>query len=105
MSSFSPVCTGWMEATPLHYAAKEGHTEVAKILLEKQAAIDPLDENECTPLHHAAQWGHTATVKLLLENKASIDKVGGYMEGRPLHYASKEGNTDTGTQPFNRAYS
>ena len=39
MSSFSPVCTGWMEATPLHYAAKEGHTEVAKILLENKECI------------------------------------------------------------------
>ena len=54
--------------TPLHYASYYGHTETSKILLENQAAVDPLDEWKKTPLHLAAFNGQTNNAKLLVDH-------------------------------------
>jgi ankyrin repeat protein len=58
---------GW---TPLHYAATNGHTEVMKLLLDKDAFIDAQSPNGTTPLMMAAMYGSTAAVKLLLDEGA-----------------------------------
>ena len=48
---------------PLWWAAKNGHEEIVKLLLENGAKIDGKDENlHSTPLFQAAENGYEAIV-------------------------------------------
>jgi ankyrin repeat protein len=88
---------GW---TPLHYAAREGMTEVADLLLKKGADVQAKatrryrlsDGREklfggITPLHEAAATGGPKLVELLIVHGAEVN---GPTEsgGTPLHYAA-----------------
>jgi len=53
-------------ASPLHFAAKSGHIEVAKYLIEKKADINRKTQSSQTSLHLACEKGHINMVKLLL---------------------------------------
>lgn len=55
--------------TPLHAAAAEGAHEVVKLLLEKGANIDKLDEQNRNCLDIAISQGHREVVRVLLEDK------------------------------------
>ena len=41
--------------TPLHIAAKKGHVDAARLLLDRGAAVDQANNNGATPLWIAAQ--------------------------------------------------
>lgn len=80
--------------TPLFMAAatSEG-TELAKLLADKGAEIDPVDQDGVTPLSVAARAAHLSTVQLLLSKGALVDRPD--HEGRtPLHYASENGSSN-----------
>ena len=53
--------------TPLIKAAKTGHKEVVKLLLEKGATLDLTDFTGRTALDHAKQNRHPDVVRLLSE--------------------------------------
>lgn len=56
----------------LHFAAREGKTEVCKYLLEElDLDVDARDDDGETPLIHAARQGHTVTAKYLIEHEAN----------------------------------
>ncbi|KAI9139789.1 ankyrin repeat-containing domain protein, partial [Paraphysoderma sedebokerense] len=55
---------GW---TPLHEAALEGHTEIARILILRGATVNSKGFRNDTPLHDASSNGHYDLVKLLLD--------------------------------------
>ncbi len=57
---------------PLGWAALNGQTEAAKLLLEKGAKINNRHRDGSTALHAAAFLGRTETAKLLLEKGADI---------------------------------
>ena len=97
--------------TPLFYAAKGGHTNAARILLEGAllrwgcqsyltrsharcaagAKVDAADNNGLTPLMAASAMGHTDAVTLLLNNGASLMYSSG--EGyTPVHAAAQGGH-------------
>ncbi|KAI3337266.1 hypothetical protein HD806DRAFT_518169 [Xylariaceae sp. AK1471] len=83
--------------TPLHYAAKNGHEAVVRLLLKSGVEIDSKAMGELgrgeTPLHYAAENGHEAVVRLLLDNGAEIDLGGtGKWGETPLHYAAENGH-------------
>ncbi|MBI1215127.1 MAG: hypothetical protein GC185_04820 [Alphaproteobacteria bacterium] len=61
--------------TPLYFAATNGHLAVAKLLLEKGAAVDTGKpcENTGTGLTQAAYNGDAEMLKLLIEHKADIN--------------------------------
>jgi len=69
---------------PLVLAAREGHTDVVSLLVEKGADVGDEGLHEATALHVAAEKGHTAVVELLLEGH------GGH---KALWLADAEGNT------------
>jgi len=61
------------DQTPLSWAARCGHEEVVKLLLEKSAELESKDDRwGQTPLSWAARGGHEAVVQLLLA-KEGVD--------------------------------
>ncbi len=57
----------------LHFAAREGHVESVKALLEVGAEIDFTDPDGSTPLIVALMNGHWDTAKLLVEAGADVN--------------------------------
>lgn len=60
--------------TPLGWAAKNNHRDIAKALIERGA---PVNLNDCaahSPLMGAINGGHVAMAKLLLDNGARLDR-------------------------------
>ena len=63
-----------LEATALHWAAKQGHLETVILLLSKKADVNSLTAPDAsTPLMFAASSGHAVIVGLLLEHKADVN--------------------------------
>ncbi len=56
---------GSIEFTPLHYAAREGHKEIAELLIAIGTFVNARSKNKWTPLHLAVDRGHTETADLL----------------------------------------
>ena len=56
----------------LYLAARKGHIEVLKLLLDKGADISVANADGWTPLNAAASSGHLEVVKLLLDQGADI---------------------------------
>ena len=58
--------------TPLHHAARFGHDDVVKLLLEKVTDKMPRDGTGRTPLHDAARMGRVEVTRTLLD---AIDTI------------------------------
>ena len=57
----------------LHLAVREGHLEIANLLLKRGAEVDVLDPDDFTPLHNAAWNGNLEMTELLLDAGADIE--------------------------------
>lgn len=76
---------------PLSEAARWGHTDIARLLLENGANSETRDcENEA-PLCLATEAGHVDVVRLLLENGAKVDTESESYQ-TVLHIAAGSGN-------------
>jgi len=85
--------------TPLHYAARDGRTEAAKILVAAGADIKQTDPNGITPLLMAITNNHPETAKFLIEKGSDINVVDWY--GRtPLWAAVEARNMDVDNSTF-----
>ncbi|EWC44545.1 hypothetical protein DRE_06717 [Drechslerella stenobrocha 248] len=73
----NPLCANVTAegVTPLWMASQQGHTKIAKLLIEdcKADVNTKVPDSHRTPLHQAAQGGRTEIVKLLLANGADPD--------------------------------
>jgi ankyrin repeat protein len=58
--------------TPLHHAVVGGHTELARLLLDRGADVSATDAQGQTPLHLAAYGGDAASTALLLARGAEV---------------------------------
>lgn len=84
--------------TALHGAAKKGHSEVVKMLLQQRAQVNvqagALQDE--TPLHYACKYGRASVVQILLASRANPQAV--TTQGRtPLQYAQEKKQTATAT--------
>jgi ankyrin len=64
--------------TPLLYAAREGHLEVAKLLLASGAELEKADADGVTPLLMATLNGRLPLARFLLEQGANVNAVDWY---------------------------
>ena len=80
--------------TLLHFAAHNGHTDLARLLLERGANIEAKDLSmiAARPLHWAVHGNHVATAKLLIERGANVNALAA--DGYPLQTAAKRGYTE-----------
>ena len=77
----------------LHWAARRGEAEIAKILLDSGATTDAKTRNGAyTPLHEASKAGNAAVARVLLA--AGADPVARTTTGgaTPLHFAAISGS-------------
>eukprot|EP00111_Clytia_hemisphaerica_P024707 TCONS_00072807-protein len=82
------------EHTPLHIAAKGGHTEIVQILVEHGATVSTLNDQERTPLHTAADNGFIDVARVLIKAKPSMideQNASGYTA---VHLAAKSGKNE-----------
>ncbi|XP_041531249.1 cortactin-binding protein 2 isoform X2 [Microtus oregoni] len=77
----------------LYSAAKNGHTDCVRLLLNAEAQVDAADKNGFTPLCAAAAQGHFECIELLTAYDANINHAaaGGQT---PLYLACKNGNKE-----------
>ncbi|XP_054979673.1 cortactin-binding protein 2 isoform X1 [Sorex araneus] len=77
----------------LYSAAKNGHTDCVRLLLNAEAQVSAADKNGFTPLCAAAAQGHFKCVELLIAYDANINHAadGGQT---PLYLACKNGNKE-----------
>jgi ankyrin repeat protein len=99
------VRSGWPEQgfqgetpggmTPLLYAARDGRTDIARMLIAAKADVQQADVNGITPLLMAITNNHLDTAKFLLENAAAPNAADWW--GRtPLYSAVEIRNRDYG---------
>lgn len=77
--------------TALHHACKNGHTEVAKMLMDSRADLNDRNFEKCQPLHLAVQNSHVSTIQLLLERRADVNAKA-TLQRTPLTLAVLTGN-------------
>ena len=79
--------------TGLHWAAENGNSEIANILLESEADVEAVTRlGAYRPLHLAARQGHTSVIQLLLGASADPEVESTTGSVRPLHFAAASGN-------------
>jgi ankyrin repeat protein len=80
---------------PHHAADGAGRAAVAKLLLDKGAALDGKDSRGWTALMQAANGGPLEVVQLLLEKAADVNVHATDRNGlTPLHLAAKQGDAE-----------
>jgi ankyrin repeat protein len=74
--------------TPLLVASREGHSQVARVLLEHGANVESRNESgpDWSPLERATKNGHVEVIKVLLEHGADVMTLETNGE-TPLHLA------------------
>ena len=77
--------------TPMHLAARHGHAEVVRVLLEEGAKLTATDEEGRTPLHIASKYSHPTVLSLLLDACTDCNVMDNY-HATPLDIACEKGN-------------
>ena len=77
--------------TCLMTAARNGHLDICRLLIDKGAKVDARGNCGWTPLHWAADQGHVEIVRLLCDHGADVEARGSG-EQRPLHFAVSNGH-------------
>ena len=80
-------------STPLHLTSRQGHVDVARMLVERGADVSAQAEDGWTPLHWASSRGHVDVARMFVERGADVSAQaeGGWT---PLQLASSRGHVD-----------
>ena len=79
-------CVDRFWLTALHYAIKDGNSDICLFLLSRGANVNQTDEDEDTPLHLAAYRHYVDICQLLVDHKADVTSVNNKGQ-TPLHRA------------------
>src|SRR6266851_812859 len=79
-----------LSETPMGAASRVGHSEVARVLLERGADTETRDDNNWSPLERASGYGHVEVVQVLLEHGADVN-ARDVNNDTPLYWASNDG--------------
>uniref|UniRef100_A0A8C8DYE6 Scaffold protein ILK n=1 Tax=Oryzias sinensis TaxID=183150 RepID=A0A8C8DYE6_9TELE len=79
--------------SPLHWACREGRSNVVDMLIMRGARINVMNRGDDTPLHLAASHGHRDIVAKLIQCKADTNSANEH-GNTPLHYACFWGHDD-----------
>lgn len=89
------------DKTPLAYAAKAGHADIATLLLQHGAHHGAVDKNGMAPVHHAANENRPRAMRALLEGgadpmlpKSKDDSYYGPIGRTALFYACRYGHLE-----------
>ncbi|XP_057676904.1 receptor-interacting serine/threonine-protein kinase 4 [Corythoichthys intestinalis] len=77
--------------TALHWAAQNGDEAMARLLLDRGAAINEIDGQGRTPSHVACQHGHENVIRVLLSRGADVH-IKGKDNWTALHFAAWQGH-------------
>nr|QQY02505.1 transient receptor potential cation channel 3 [Cryptocotyle lingua] len=80
--------------TPLHVAAKNGHLDIVKLLLENGANVSSKNEKERTAFHNAAKYGRLNIARHLLEHAPSLVSERDEDGSSAIHLAAASGHVD-----------
>ena len=80
--------------TPLHLAAKSGQIETCKTLLQLNADLNALDNEQQSALHLAADNNHSNVVKLFLEQRPELISQSNKQGLTVAHIAASKGSVD-----------
>merc|ERR1712008_394536 len=86
--------------TPLHWAARKGHTQVCLYFMRElnqgsDKFNNPKDCQGYTPLHLAAEFGHVETCKVIIENIWDKNPCSARdWKYSPLHKAAENGHLE-----------
>jgi ankyrin repeat protein len=90
-----PNRPNWLGITPMHRFAGKGRIDLAEVLLESGAHIDPIDEEYCsTPLGWAARSGREEMVIWLLAKGADLALPKDKPWAAPVEWAKRRGHDD-----------
>ena len=81
------------EETSLHLTSREGHVQVARLLIEHGADPAAKSKDGTTPLHRASEEGQMDVALLLIEHGADA-AAQGKNGTTPLHRASERGHVN-----------
>ncbi len=85
--------TMYGEVNFLHYAAREGKSEICDHLIQSGLVLNGIDVDGRTPLCNAASYGQPDTVRFLLECGALVDGVDVTLRS-PLIAAARNGHAE-----------
>jgi len=77
--------------TCLITAARNGHLDICRLLIDKGAQLEAKSLNGMTPLHHVSIEGHVEVVRLLCDRGADVEARNRWGR-RPLHRAAINGH-------------
>ncbi|WP_435008429.1 ankyrin repeat domain-containing protein [Tundrisphaera lichenicola] len=72
------IDNGRFNVTPLQVAARAGHLEIVRFLLERGANVNHFDHDDFSPVTSAARAGRWAVVKVLAEQGGDFRKRDGH---------------------------
>jgi uncharacterized glyoxalase superfamily protein PhnB len=84
-----------VQGNELHIAARRGHLDAVRLLLERGADPNARDEGDnALPLHFAAGAGHLEIVRALLDAGSDVHGAGDVHEGGVIGWAAGGGHLD-----------